>query len=172
MIIILLIASISGLIAAGSKESEAGTAGTVSALPIPPVISGSQISLTIRQGELVLPFGTSKTLGFNGNYLGPTIRVRNGDTADIKILNTLDEDTTVHWHGLHVPAEYDGGPHQIIKEGDTWNPVISIRQNAATLWYHPHLMGRTAEHVYRGLAGMFIIDDDYSDSLDIPGPTV
>lgn len=137
-------------------------------LPIPPVISSRQIELEMREGRLELPFGTSETLGFNGDYLGPTIRIQKGDKADITVVNNLNEPTTVHWHGLHVPAEYDGGPHQIIKVGETWSPEITIRQNAATLWYHPHLMGKTAEHVYRGLAGMFIIDDEYSDSLDIP----
>ncbi len=143
---------------------------TVSAeeLPIPPILSGTEIELNIRQGKLALPFGTSETLGFNGNYLGPTIRYRNGELADISINNNIDENTTVHWHGMHIPAEFDGGPHQIIKAGESFNPVFTIKQQAATLWYHPHLMGKTAEHVYRGLAGMFIIDDEYSDSLDIP----
>ena len=139
-----------------------------SPLPIPPIISGENIELRIQEGELKLPFGTSKTLGFNGDYLGPTIRVSNGDLANIKIQNNISEETTVHWHGLHVPAEYDGGPHQVIKSGDEWNPQIEIKQPAATLWYHPHLMGKTAEHVYRGLAGLFIINDEYSESLDLP----
>ncbi len=137
-------------------------------LPVPPVLEGKELKLDIRQGELELPFGTSKTLGFNGSYLGPTIRLSSGDLADISITNSISENTTVHWHGLHVPAEFDGGPHQIIPAGGSWNPVFAIKQSAATLWYHPHLMGQTAEHVYRGLAGMFIIDDDYSKSLDIP----
>ena len=137
-------------------------------LPIPPVITGGRIELNIQHGELKLPFGTSQTLGFNGSYLGPTIRVSAGELADISVNNRLDEDTTVHWHGLHVPAEFDGGPHQVIPAGGSWTPRIQIRQSAATLWYHPHLMGKTAEHVYRGLAGLFIIDDEYSESQDLP----
>ncbi len=137
-------------------------------LPVPPLINGSSVTLNIQNGSLQLPFGTSDTLGFNGNYLGPTIRFSRGDSANIQVNNGLNEDTTVHWHGLHVPAEYDGGPHQIVKAGESWNPEFRINQSAATLWYHPHLMGKTAEQVYRGLAGMFIIDDSYSDSLPIP----
>ena len=43
-----------------------------------------------------------------------------------------------------------------------------MKQESATLWYHPHLIGKTAEQVYRGLAGLFIIDDENSLSLDIP----
>ncbi len=136
-------------------------------LPIPETVEGRSVTLNVQSGRLALPFGTSDTLGFNGNYLGPTIRFSRGDFADIRIQNHLDEDTTVHWHGLHVPAEYDGGPHQIVRAGESWNPKFQINQSAATLWYHPHLMGKTAEQVYRGLAGMFIIDDAYSDSLSI-----
>jgi len=137
-------------------------------LPVPPLLEGDNLNLSINEGVLTLPFGSSRTMGFNGNYLGPTIRVNNSDYVKLNIENTLKENTTVHWHGLHVPAEFDGGPHQIIESGDTWNPEITIDQKAATLWYHPHLMGKTAEHVYNGLAGMFYIEDDYSKSLDIP----
>ena len=65
----------------------------------------------------------------------------------------------LHWHGMHLPAAMDGGPHQPIAPGATWSPTWRIDQPAATLWYHPHPHGETAEHVYRGLAGMFILDD-------------
>jgi FtsP/CotA-like multicopper oxidase with cupredoxin domain len=139
-----------------------------SPLPIPSIIEGKEIDLSIRKGTLQLPFGESDTLGYNGDYLGPTIRVRDGDEVSFLIKNTINEDTTVHWHGLHVPAEFDGGPHQVIRTGETWAPRFKIDQRAATLWYHPHLMGKTAEHVYRGLAGMFIIEDSYSRSLPLP----
>ena len=137
-------------------------------LPVPPLLEGSDLNLIMQKGTLTLPSGTSKTMGFNGDFLGPTIRVSNSDYVRLKIDNNLDEDSTVHWHGLHVPAEYDGGPHQIIESGATWRPEFSIDQKAATLWYHPHLMGKTAEHVYNGLAGMFYIEDDYSKNLNIP----
>ena len=136
--------------------------------PVPPLLEGENLTLSIQEGILSLPFGRSESLGFNGDYLGPTIRMSRGDPADIKVINTLKEDTTVHWHGMHIPAEFDGGPRQVIKAGGTWQPRFTIDQEAATLWYHPHLMGKTAEHVYRGLAGLFLIEDDYSRSLDIP----
>jgi FtsP/CotA-like multicopper oxidase with cupredoxin domain len=97
--------------------------------------------------------------GFNGTYLGPTIRANIGDKVRINVHNQLDQPTTVHWHGAHLPAEMDGGPHQMIEPGNTWSPMWRIDQNAATLWYHPHPHGQTQEHVQRGLAGMLIIDD-------------
>ena len=52
----------------------------------------------------------TETLGYNGDYLGPIIRVDKGDDVKINVANTLDEPTTVHWHGLEVPGEMDGGP--------------------------------------------------------------
>lgn len=111
---------------------------------------------------------TTETLGYNGSFLGPTVRVRNGDNVRFSVKNTIDQITTVHWHGLHVPAKWDGGPHQVIRPGETWNPEFTVNQQAATLWYHPHAMGLTGEHVYRGLAGLFIIEDEISDSLELP----
>lgn len=135
---------------------------------IPELVEGRNAQLTIQKGQLILEGITSDTFGYNGNYLGPTLRFDNNDPVNVKIKNTIDEPTTLHWHGMHIPAEFDGGPHQIISPGDVWNPVFQINQNAATLWYHPHLMGKTAEHVYKGLAGMIIIEDEFSKGLNIP----
>jgi FtsP/CotA-like multicopper oxidase with cupredoxin domain len=111
----------------------------------------------------------ASTWGFNGDYLGPTLRAKRGERVAINIRNDVDEPTTVHWHGMHLPAAMDGGPHQQIEPGGTWSPTWTIDQPAATLWYHPHLHGTTEEHVYRGLAGMFILDDEPSATLDLPG---
>lgn len=114
------------------------------------------------------PEATTDTMGYNGDFLGPTIRVKNGQQVKLGVHNKLKEKTTVHWHGLHVPAQWDGGPHQLIEPGDIWSPEFPIKQQAATLWYHPHAMGSTGEQVYRGLAGLFIIDDEISENLQIP----
>ncbi|MPM87027.1 Vitamin B12 import ATP-binding protein BtuD [bioreactor metagenome] len=66
---------------------------------------------------------STDTLGYNGNILGPTIRSKNGEKIIIHVNNNLEDSTTVHWHGLIVPGEMDGGPHQIIKEGESWGIV-------------------------------------------------
>ena len=78
----------------------------------------------------------------------------------VNVHNELPEPTTVHWHGMHLPAAMDGGPHQPIPPGGDLAPTWTVDQPAATLWYHPHPHGATEPHVYRGLAGMFIVDDD------------
>ena len=101
------------------------------------------------------------TYSFNGmSVLGPTLRLRTGDSVVISVTNELDETTTTHWHGADVPAEDDGGPHSLIEPGKTWVADFDVIQPAATLWYHPHAHGLTAEHVYRGAAGLIIIEDD------------
>ena len=145
-------------------------------LPIPPILESSQVgndgrifSFSADAGtRSFIPGYTTPTLGYSGSYLGPTIRVRNGDQVGFDISNNLDQRTSVHWHGLHVPAEWDGGPHQEIEAGGVWQPRFTIKQPAATLWYHPHAFGLTGEHAYQGLAGLFYIEDDVSDGLGIP----
>ncbi|MGG6447409.1 multicopper oxidase family protein [Pseudobacillus badius] len=145
-------------------------------LPIPPLLkdenpdpSKSEFSLTAQQSTMEFIKGKkTETFGYNGDYLGPVIRVKKGEDVSIKIKNKLAEATTVHWHGLEVDGEQDGGPHNGIKPGTTWNPQFKIEQSAATLWYHPHLLHETGEHVYKGLAGLFYIDDEVSEKLDIP----
>ncbi|MGH3098159.1 MAG: multicopper oxidase family protein [Streptosporangiales bacterium] len=123
--------------------------------------------LTARAGTTELLPGTrSKTWGFNGSYLGPTLRAERGQKVRVEVTNRLGETTTVHWHGMHIPARFDGGPHQPIETGHTWRPTWRIDQPAATLWYHPHPHGETEDHINRGLAGMFLIDDPTSPVAD------
>ncbi|KDN81145.1 copper oxidase [Kitasatospora cheerisanensis KCTC 2395] len=108
----------------------------------------------------LLPGRPTTTWGFNGPYLGPTLRASRGDRIAMTVRNQLPEATTVHWHGTRLPAAMDGGPHQLIEPGAIWTPSWTLDQPAATTWYHPHPHGETAQHIYRGLAGLFIIDDD------------
>ncbi len=115
-----------------------------------------------------LPGVSTPTLGINGAYLGPTIRCRAGERVTLRVKNTLTEPTTLHWHGLHIPARHDGGPHQVVEPGATWEPSFEIKQKASLCWYHSHLLGRTGEQVLRGLAGLFLIEDEESRSLHLP----
>jgi FtsP/CotA-like multicopper oxidase with cupredoxin domain len=136
-------------------------------LRIPPLAeshvdaSGTRIfNLTAQAGSTdFTEAGATETMGFNGTFLGPTLRAARGEKVAVNVTNQLAEPTSVHWHGMHLPAAMDGGPHQEVAPGATWRPEWTIDQPAATLWYHPHPHGRTEEQVYRGLAGMFILDD-------------
>jgi len=125
--------------------------------------------LTAEQGESrFTPGSTTPTAGYNGSYLGPTIVADKGDDVRIRLRNALDEPTTVHWHGMHLPAKADGGPHQMVDPGADWSPEWTIDQPAATLWYHPHPHGETARQVGRGLAGLFIVRDPEEAALALP----
>jgi len=142
-------------------------------LPIPPLLDaraqGQALALTAQAGRTVFFPGTSSTtLGYNGSYLGPTLRVHRGDDVQVSVANALAVDTTVHWHGLLVPGELDGGPHQTLRPGAVWRPVLPIRQPAATLWYHAHAHGRVAQQVYAGLAGLMIVTDAHEQALGLP----
>ena len=106
--------------------------------------------------------------GISASYLGPVVRVRAGDTIPFRVENRLDEETTLHWHGLLVPSQVDGGPHNTIRPGGVWLPELTIRQPAATAWFHPHPHGNTARQVYSGLAGMMIISDGGDRDRGLP----
>ena len=125
--------------------------------------------LDIERGESDLGKSEpTRTWGVNGAFLGPTLRATRGEKVRIEATNDAGEATSLHWHGMHLPAAMDGGPHQMIEPGETWKPHWRIDQPAATLWYHPHLHGKTASHVYKGLAGMFILDDPEESALALP----
>ncbi len=151
------------------------TALFAGALPIPALapyswVNGVKVfNMNIQQSSTQFFAGiNTRTYGINQSVLGQTIRMHDGDKIKINYTNRLSEATTMHGHGMHVPASMDGGPKNKIQPGTTWTASYTVNQPASTNWYHPHLMGKTAEHVYMGLAGMIIIDDDKSDSLNLP----
>jgi FtsP/CotA-like multicopper oxidase with cupredoxin domain len=150
-----------------ASDSNVGELSFSNPLAVPPIAESSLddegrkvFDLRFVAGETELVPGLrTPTWGVNGTYLGPTLRATRGDDVVINVSNGVGEATTLHWHGMHLPAKADGGPHQMIEPGETWSPSWTIDQPAATLWYHPHLHGATADHVYRGAAGMFIVDE-------------
>jgi len=111
---------------------------------------------------------TTKTWGINMPFLGETLRANKGDRVHINVKNSLPETTTLHWHGMKLPAREDGGPHQPVAPNATWLSEFDIIQPAATTWYHSHQLHRTGSQVYKGLAGLFIIDDKEADALHLP----
>ncbi len=138
-------------------------------LLIPTTIESTNINLTLQNGTHQFFAGeNTATMGANGNVLGPTLILNNGDDLNINVTNNLGEPTTIHWHGLHISAENDGGPHTIIQPNTTWNPQFTVDNKAATYWYHPHLIDKTDEHVSNGLAGLIIIRDAEEAALDLP----
>ncbi|GGK34684.1 multicopper oxidase family protein [Nocardia camponoti] len=162
--------------AVGCAARVTETAAGSRPLPIPPLAPSTVGADGVRRFALHALSGTTEmvrgkqtpTWGFNGAILGPTLRARRGEQVAVDITSALPEPTTVHWHGMHLPARFDGGPHQPVAPGATWSPTWTIEQQAATLWYHPHPHGATEKHVYRGLSGFFLLDDDAADALNLP----
>ncbi|MEM7302430.1 MAG: multicopper oxidase domain-containing protein [Pseudomonadota bacterium] len=143
-------------------------------LPILPMIDHAaspsvEIALQLAAGQHDFGSGTfSPTLGINANHLGPVVRVKSGQTLPFAVKNTLPEPVALHWHGLHIPGNVDGGPHQEITTGNVWRPQVPIRQRASTNWFHAHTHGKTARQVYHGLAGVMLIEDEDSVAADLP----
>ncbi len=138
-------------------------------LQIPDTLSGTKFNLTIQKGTInFYPGFTTNTHGVNGNLLGPTLILRKGDNITLNVSNTLIDTTTIHWHGMHVAPENDGGPHTVILPGTIWRPQFTVMDNAATYWYHPHLHKKTAEHVTKGVAGFIIVRDNQEAALKLP----
>jgi FtsP/CotA-like multicopper oxidase with cupredoxin domain len=165
-------------------------ASETTALKIPPLQSGQLVdgkrvySLTAANSSTEFwPGVQTPTSGYNGSYLGPTLVMTTSETVAFSVTNNLTETTTTHWHGLHLPPEMDGGPHQMIEPGMTWSPSWTVQNEASTMWYHPHphphetshapghsanSSGSTGSQVYQGLAGMIIIRDAASNALGLP----
>lgn len=136
-------------------------------LPVIPLDQGSVDATGVRNFSLVAQPGTTQfrsgvvtsTFGYNGSLLGPALRLRAGEKTRLRLQNGLSEETTVHWHGLLVPATEDGGPHQVVAAGVQWEANFTVANPASTCWFHPHTHGSTGRQVVMGLAGLLIVDD-------------
>jgi bilirubin oxidase len=138
-------------------------------LVIPPSLTGTNFNLHVQSGTKIFYGSTpTPTYGINGAFLSPTIIVNKGDSITLNVINNLNINTTMHWHGLHLSAMNDGGPHQIINPSTTWSPSFKVRNNASTFWYHPHGANQTEQQVSKGLAGLFIVKDSAEAALNLP----
>ncbi len=156
---------------AASPETPATTPLLIPELIEPTMVDGvAHYDMNIGESSHDFGFGVqADTISYNGSsILGPTLLWRTDDLVEIDVTNNLTETTTTHWHGADVPAEDDGGPHSRIEPGQTWTADFRVIQPAATLWYHPHLMGTTAEEVFAGAAGLIIVDDDNPNAAHLP----
>src|SRR4029077_4244338 len=96
---------------------------------------------------------------YNGTIPGPELRVRQGEPVRVVVSNRLDEDTTVHWHGIRLPNAMDGVPgltQPPIQPGDSFAYEFTP-PDAGTFWYHPH--ADTLQQLGRGLAGALIVEE-------------
>lgn len=137
---------------------------------IPDTLSGTTFNLAIKDTfkQIVSTGNQTITGGINGNFWGPTLFFNKWETVHMNVHNGLNDSTTLHWHGMHLPAVMDGGPHQVIPPGTTWQPYWKVTNNAATYWYHPHLHEMTQEQVTKGIGGLIIVRDSVESALPLP----
>ena len=141
------------------------------ALPIPDLLTAdasNRIQLIVQAGQSNFAGKTATTWGYNGNLLGPAVKLNKGQSVTVDIHNQLTEETTLHWHGLEIPGEVDGGPQGIIPAGGKRSVTFTPDQRAATCWIHPHQHGKTGRQVAMGLAGLVLIEDEEIRKLLLP----
>ena len=117
--------------------SQPVSSGIVSTLP---TVSGSDIRLRIARQTIRVDGKVSRAIGINGTIPGPLVRVREGQTARLTVINDLDEDSSIHWHGLILPFQMDGVPGVSfpgIKPRSTFVYEFPVQQSG-TYWYHSH----------------------------------
>jgi CopA family copper-resistance protein len=106
----------------------------------PDALSGEDIALTIGHAHLAIDGRSGHAVAINGTVPGPLIRLKQGQHARISVTNQLDEETSIHWHGVLTPSHMDGVPGLSfpgIKPGETFVYEFPVRQ-AGTYWYHSH----------------------------------
>lgn len=109
-----------------------------------------EYNLTIEENKITLGGVTAKGMTINGSVPGPTLEFNEGDLAIINVTNKMNEETSVHWHGLILPNFYDGVPYLTtppIKPNTTFQYRIPINQSG-TYWYHSHTMLQEQMGVY------------------------
>ena len=151
---------------------KARAAGASNLLPVPPLLEsrrGQPLFLTLQSTHWAFSGGRKDSVwGINGMYLGPTVRVYNGDDAKLIYSNRLAEPVAMEISGLQLPGPLSGGAARLMSPGVDWSPVLPIRQQAATCWYHANTPNRMAQHVYNGLAGLWLVEDEVSKTLPLP----
>ncbi len=104
------------------------------------VLTGQQIDLTVADGLREVAGRRGLGVAVNGTVPGPLLRLKEGDEVTLRVTNRLHQDTSIHWHGLLVPFQFDGVPGVSfpgIKPGETFTYKFPLRQSG-TYWYHSH----------------------------------
>lgn len=139
-------------------------------MSMPQALYGTTFDLNIHESTKQLMSGNQTITGAinNENFWGPTLFINKGDLVHMNVTNNLNESTTLHWHGMHLPAVMDGGPHQVIPVSTLWQPYWTVMNQASTLWYHPHLHETTQAQLTKGIGGFIIVKDPIESALALP----
>ena len=125
----------------------------VMALAVTPAMADIY-NLDVAYKDVTITGNTVEKVAVNGTIPGPTLRFTDGEKVTINVTNHLDEDTSIHWHGILLPGEMDGVPGLNgfvgIKPGETFTYHFNIRQTG-TYWYHSHSKGQEQDGMYGSL---------------------
>jgi len=128
------------------------------------VLRGTSFDLSIGDTPMNFTGSTKIAQTINGSIPGPLLRWREGDTVTLRVANRLaDEDTSIHWHGIVLPADMDGVPglsFHGIRPGETFTYAFDVRQ-AGTYWYHSH----SGFQEQRGIYGPLVIEPRGDDPV-------
>jgi FtsP/CotA-like multicopper oxidase with cupredoxin domain len=128
------------------------------------VLRGTSFELSIGEAPMNFTGSTKIAQTINGSIPGPLLRWREGDTVTLRVANRLDdEDTSIHWHGVILPADMDGVPglsFHGIRPGETYTYKFDVRQ-AGTYWYHSH----SGFQEQRGIYGPLVIEPRGDDPI-------
>src|SRR5690606_10126993 len=151
--------SLSSLLPAWART---GTPGVTA--PDMPTLTGDEIALTVGRSRFMVGGRAGHAVTINGTLPAPLIRLQEGQHVRLAVTNNLDEDTSIHWHGLLLPFHMDGVPGVSfpgIRAGETFVYEFPIR-HAGTFWYHSH--SNLQEQI--GHYGPLILDPAGSDPVD------
>jgi FtsP/CotA-like multicopper oxidase with cupredoxin domain len=125
-----------------------------------------EVNLSARVASIeVLPGTTTPLWTYDGKLPGPVIRAKVGDQLVVHFKNELPEATTIHWHGLRVPAAMDGVPEHsqnVVPPGGSFDYSFTL-PDAGLFWYHPHF--DSATQVGNGLYGAIVVEDPAEPDL-------
>ena len=128
-----------------------------------PVVSGNDITLRIARQTMRIDGKVSRAIGINGTVPGPLVRLKQGQIARINVVNDLDVDSSIHWHGLLLPFQMDGVPGVSfpgIKPRSTFVYEFPVIQSG-TYWYHSH----SGLQEQLGHYGPIVIDPEGADPI-------
>jgi CopA family copper-resistance protein len=132
--------------------------------PTMPTLAGAEIALRVGHTPFTVGGRTGHAITVNDTLPAPLLRLREGQNVRLSVTNTLDEDTSIHWHGILLPFQMDGVPgvsFPRIRPSETFVYEFPVRQ-AGTFWYHSH--SGLQEPV--GHYGPIIIDPAAPDPVD------
>ena len=104
-------------------------------------VSGKVIDLAVGQGAIEVAGRSGHTFAVNGSVPGPLVRLKEGEAVTLRVANHLAQDTSIHWHGLLLPFQFDGVPGVSfpgIKPGETFVYELPALRQSGTYWWHSH----------------------------------